>query len=272
MRKPTSSDSGQYARVFGSPGEGARLAGLARVVWPVFAGTLLAGYLLRAALPVPPLSATLAGVLLLLLAGGLALAAYFSRPRLAAFIKGAKGEEWVARELALLPADYTVFNGLASRQGVLRPQAGDYDHVVVGPTGVLLIETKNWSARVNVQDGRVLYNGRVPTRSPLDQVKRGAHSLEGRLRDGCGCDARVTPIVCFADASGDVYSLFTLWLTISGGWRRWARYGTACENAAATGSGSTSRTIAADTSLANGSRPSSWRMGRGVSRSVCTFT
>jgi hypothetical protein len=51
---------------------------------------------------------------------------------------------------------------------------------------------------VNVQDGRVLYNGRAPTRSPLDQVKRGAHSLEGRLRDGCGCDARVTPIVCFA--------------------------------------------------------------------------
>ena len=79
------------------------------------------------------------GILFFLVAvAAIVLLAWGDR-RLGNFLKGAKGEEWVARELSFLDSNYTVFNGL-------RLGSGKYnlDHVIVGPSGIFVVETKNW--------------------------------------------------------------------------------------------------------------------------------
>lgn len=195
IQKPT---SGLHAQVAGSPGVRPRLAGLMRTVWPMFVVVAVAGYLLRAACPYPWLPSEMVGFLFLLLAVALAAAVNVSASRLTSFLKGAQGEERVARELAFLPASYHVFHGLSLTRGAVMPRGGDYDHVVVGPTGVFLIETKNWSGRVSVEEGRILYDGQQPSRSPVDQVKRASSGLRRHLRRSISADVEVVPVVCLA--------------------------------------------------------------------------
>ena len=195
---PIRDSAGRHARVSGSPGERARVAGLVRAAWPLFAACVGAGYLLRAALPWPVLGTTAAGFLLLALALLFAGAVAVSRQRMASFVKGARGEERVARELAFLPGGYRVYHGVALRHNAIMPSGGDFDHIVVGPTGVFVVETKNWDGRITVEDGRILYDGNEPDRAPLDQVKAAANALRRALQEACGAEIAVRPVVCFA--------------------------------------------------------------------------
>lgn len=186
------------SRVTGSPGEVARTAGLVRLVAPLLLVTLVAGYLLRAAWPWPSLARPLAGFLLLVLAGAGALVMAWVRRETASFIKGAVGEERVAAELAFLPAPHQVFHGVAPRTRGPASARADFDHVVVGPTGIFVIETKNWAGRIAVRDGRILCDGREPARSPLDQVKAASSRLAAGLREG-GCEpGEIHAVLCFA--------------------------------------------------------------------------
>ncbi|HWQ21758.1 MAG TPA: nuclease-related domain-containing protein, partial [Clostridia bacterium] len=59
---------------------------------------------------------------------------------------GAGGEFDVGATLSELPDEFHVFNGLDF-------YAGDVDHVVVGPTGVFVVETKNHSGTISLKDG-----------------------------------------------------------------------------------------------------------------------
>jgi hypothetical protein len=201
MKKMQASRSERYARVFGSPGERPRFDAVFRAAWPLLAVAAGTGYLVRALLPAPALNVPQVGLLFLLLAVGLALGARFSRSRLAAFTKGARGEERVARELSLLPAEHTVYHGLAGAGSSAIAADTDYDHIVVGPTGVFVIETKNWSGQVSVEDGRVLCDGREPSRGPLEQVKHAANALRARMKASCGYEGPLQPVVCFAGDS-----------------------------------------------------------------------
>jgi hypothetical protein len=181
----------QFARVSGSPGESPRLAGLLRVMWPFFLMTFAAGYLVRGAWEYPSLNLSVIGVAFLFLAGAIAFSVSLGRLRLESFLKGARGEESVARALGFLPAEYRVYHGLAA-------VGGDYDHVVVGPTGIFLIETKSWSGRISVRDGELLYNGDLPDRPPLEQVKSAASDLRRELREIAHPGSEVSPVLCFA--------------------------------------------------------------------------
>jgi hypothetical protein len=198
MQRRADLSSEAHARVFGSPGERPRLTGLVRTAWPLLAVAAAGGYLLRCVAPRPDITLPVAGFLLVALAAGLAAALRAGRVRLASYVKGAKGEESVARELALLPSGFTVFHGVTLERLSGARQEGDLDHVVVGPTGVFVIETKNWSGVIGVRDGRVLYNGREPFRPPLDQVKAGASSLRRALAAACRREVHVQPVLCFA--------------------------------------------------------------------------
>jgi len=60
--------------------------------------------------------------------------------------KGATGEASVALVLSNLSDEYKVINDLAT-------PFGNLDHVVVGPTGVYILETKNWRGIVS-SDGK----------------------------------------------------------------------------------------------------------------------
>jgi hypothetical protein len=87
---------------------------------------------------------------------------------LQSWVSGARGERQVLQTLSSLPDSYVIFNDfildlnppMRSPEGMrFRCQA---DHVVIGPSGVFNIETKNWSeASVRSLD----------LRSPVEQVK-----------------------------------------------------------------------------------------------------
>jgi len=59
---------------------------------------------------------------------------------------------------------------------------GDIDHIVVGPTGVFVIETKGYRGLVRVTDAGLTVNGLCPDRDPLRQTRRGAAYVRSRLR------------------------------------------------------------------------------------------
>jgi hypothetical protein len=196
-------DALAHAQVSGSPGARPRVTGLVRAVIPLLAVAAAGGYLLRAAWPAPAMAAPAAGLLLIALAAALALALRSSRRRLLNYITGALGEERVARELAFLPAGYHVFHGVAPLAGGPPHRGRDYDHVVVGPTGVFVVETKNWRGEISLRDGEAFYNGKAPTRPPLEQARAAAHELRDGLQRECGRPVEVQPVVCFVDRGVD---------------------------------------------------------------------
>jgi hypothetical protein len=81
------------------------------------------------------------------------------------FRKGAVGEALIGYILEGLPDEYVVIHDLRVRD------AGNCDHVVVGPTGVYVIDTKNWKGIVSADgNGELLLNGKPtdkPTVKPL---------------------------------------------------------------------------------------------------------
>jgi hypothetical protein len=188
----------QFARVVGTAGNAPRWAGVWRVLWPFFALWMAAGYLLRAAWPHPSMSAPAIGACFLGLAGVLAWLVTRGRERLASFLKGAQGEEWVARTLGFLPHGYHVYHGLQMHPSRLNVMV-DYDHVVVGPTGIFLIETKHWHGPITVRSGKILYNDSEPDRPPLEQVRRAASQLRKELAVTVHHGVDVQPVLCFVD-------------------------------------------------------------------------
>jgi hypothetical protein len=84
--------------------------------------------------------------------------------------RGANGEDMVAHELERFPEEFKVINDLTT-------PFGNLDHVVVGPTGVFILETKNWRGVVRADgQGELLWNDQ-PTDKPY--VRR----FLGRLMD-----------------------------------------------------------------------------------------
>lgn len=89
---------------------------------------------------------------------------------------GAEGEERVERELSRLPDTYTVINDyrlkfsqpIYDRNNDDRIYSIQIDHVVVGPTGLFLVETKNWS-RESVENTDLF--------SPIRQLKRSNYAI-----------------------------------------------------------------------------------------------
>lgn len=184
--------SSGFARVYGSPGEAPRVLGLLRAFWPLLVICFITGYLLRALLPQPELSLSQVGVLFFLLAVAAAVLLAWGDRRLGNYLKGAKGEEWVAHELAFLSAEYTVFNGLRLGGG-----KQNFDHIIVGPAGIFVVETKNWKGSVEFRDGKLFAGGKEPSRPPIRQVKDAAAELVAHLDEvGCG-DLPIHSVLCF---------------------------------------------------------------------------
>lgn len=68
--------------------------------------------------------------------------------------KGDEGEKTVGKILATLSDDYEVINDISTATGNL-------DHVVVGPTGVFVLDAKNWRGVVQADGkGELLLNGK----------------------------------------------------------------------------------------------------------------
>lgn len=106
------------------------------------------------------------------------------------FEKGAEGERVVAALLAQLPPTWFVLNDIhwPGRQ------RANLDHVVVGPTGVFVIDAKNWSGKITVSRGVLRQNGYGRTKA-IDGALAARSALAGSLP---GVDIRcVVPVICF---------------------------------------------------------------------------
>lgn len=95
---------------------------------------------------------------------------------LSSFIYGALGEQKVVKTLEALSDEYFLINDFAVSfsTAIYNRQENDYiksiqiDHVLVAPSGIFLIETKNWSEKS-------LEN--LSLRSPVQQIKRTSFVL-----------------------------------------------------------------------------------------------
>ena len=92
------------------------------------------------------------------------------------FIYGALGEQKVVKTLETLSDEYFLINDftVSFSPAIHNRQENDYiksvqiDHILVGPSGIFLIETKNWSEKS-------LEN--LSLRSPVEQIKRTSFAL-----------------------------------------------------------------------------------------------
>ena len=75
--------------------------------------------------------------------------------------KGAVGEAIVAATLRDLPHDFVVINDVSKR-------FGNIDHVVIGPTGIYVVDAKNWKGSVKADgSGGLLLNGQPLLKPPI---------------------------------------------------------------------------------------------------------
>ena len=73
---------------------------------------------------------------------------------------GAQGEEEVTQLLSRLPDDYIRVNDVALPRGL-----GNVDHVVLGPCGIVVIETKRYQGHIVCRRGQWFQDGRPLRRS-----------------------------------------------------------------------------------------------------------
>ena len=109
--------------------------------------------------------------------------------------QGAWGEEFTADELAQLPKrEWQVLHDLADH-------GGNIDHVVAGPAGIFLLDSKKYEGMVSVEgDDLIVTRAIDPSHSYRDRGRLGviraqAARLNRQLRDRSGRSAWVEPVV-----------------------------------------------------------------------------
>ena len=107
--------------------------------------------------------------------------------------RGIVGEERVASLLNGLQSEgFTVIHDLEIGRG-------NADHVLVGPTGVFVIETKDWGGRFYRRRGRLMFNQRAAD-DVVGQVTVAALAVRSRL-ESVGMDVWVRAVVASTRAS-----------------------------------------------------------------------
>ncbi|HWB59200.1 MAG TPA: nuclease-related domain-containing protein [Chthoniobacteraceae bacterium] len=159
---------------------------------------LVVGYVLCLALHDRLIPLWLAGVELGFLAGaGCWIGAWVMRGvdrnehERARLRKGALGEATVGLILEGLPDCFTVFNDPSRRRG-------NIDHIVVGPTGIFVIDTKNWRGAVTPDGlGELLCNGKTTGRCEVATLLRAIASLRAKINVLTHRDDFIQGIIAF---------------------------------------------------------------------------
>ena len=118
--------------------------------------------------------------------------------------KGELGERLVEEQLdEIRKAGFDVFHDFILKD---EHSTENIDHIIVGPSGVFTLETKNWSARGVPQDDRIVFDGKVlkigryqQEEKVLKQPLRQAAKLQALLQPEIQEKLWVSPILCFWD-------------------------------------------------------------------------
>ncbi|HEU0103303.1 MAG TPA: UvrD-helicase domain-containing protein [Mycobacteriales bacterium] len=107
-------------------------------------------------------------------------------------VAGCRGERVVCSALSTLALQG--FHHLDDRSCRDRPERVNLDHLVVGPTGVFVVDAKNWAGRIAVRDGQLTQDG-VSRNDRMIAVGWLTRRVQDVL-DSHGVRAR--SVVCFA--------------------------------------------------------------------------
>ena len=113
------------------------------------------------------------------------------------FRKGAAGEAVVGFILESFPDDYNVLNDL-------KTDFGNIDHVVIGPTGVYVIDTKNWRGIVTADgNGELLLNGKPTQKIEVKNLVRTVMKIKEKINVLCNIDSYIQGVLAFPSAYVD---------------------------------------------------------------------
>src|SRR3954452_1644252 len=111
------------------------------------------------------------------------------RQRRQAWEAGVVGEERVASLLAQLPPGWRVLHDRRKAPG----SPANIDHIVIGPTGVHVLDAKNWSGRLWIGNRGVVC-GRTP-RVDETESHLGLRQLVAGELARAGYDVPVNPVI-----------------------------------------------------------------------------
>lgn len=113
------------------------------------------------------------------------------------FRKGATGEATIGYILERLPDHYQVIHDV-------KTPSGNIDHVVVGPTGAFVIDTKNWKGVVTGDgNGGLLLNGKSTPKSEIKNLTRTIMDLKDKIKVLNGMDPYIQGVLAFPSAHVD---------------------------------------------------------------------
>lgn len=110
------------------------------------------------------------------------------------FRKGATGEAIVGFALDNFPDEFRVIHDLTTPYG-------NVDHVVIGPTGAYIIDTKNWKGVVAADgNGELLLNGKPTQKPEIKNLTRRIMSIKEKIKVLSPTDPFVQGVVAFPSA------------------------------------------------------------------------
>ncbi|MBI4825681.1 MAG: NERD domain-containing protein [Nitrospirae bacterium] len=111
-----------------------------------------------------------------------------------AYRKGFDGESKVADVINNFPDDYHAIHDLST-------SFGNLDHVVVGPSGVYIIDTKNWRGVVKADgNGELLLNEKPVDKPAVRNLLRTVMSVKAKADTLSNLNPFIQPVMAFTSA------------------------------------------------------------------------
>jgi len=117
--------------------------------------------------------------------------------RAIAWKQGAVADESVDGLLEALPNNYFVINDFVTKKGTT-------DYIVVGPKGILTIETKNHKGVVANNGEKLLRDGHPFEKDFIEQAWAQSYFVRDLLAEKGVCALRTQPVIVFTDADVQV--------------------------------------------------------------------
>lgn len=124
--------------------------------------------------------------------------------------RGIKGEQSTVKVLSQLPDEYTVFSDITVK---FDQRPSQIDHIVVGPNGIFVVETKNWNGDIMGTDrdqkviqykiGRQGGSYNIEHYNPVKQVNTHVYRLASFLKEN-GHNVWVEGTVLFTNSQAVV--------------------------------------------------------------------
>lgn len=110
------------------------------------------------------------------------------------FWQGLRGEDNIAKLLKTLPDVYSIYADVK-----IKPEFGNIDYVVVGPTGLFTIEVKSHRGIISFNGVELVRQGRKLEKDFLKQSMSEAMSMHDYLSERLATEIFVKPVIVFSN-------------------------------------------------------------------------